>query len=141
MLVTEHFCLPSPTQYIDIVATLKLSPGLNAQLIDEEVRRIVVVWALEAQLIEVLDRLGEFAHVGDSPISEQEQVVEEVKDITRRLVNGTDDGPSGLGHLLNLLHQLLRHEGIQAGGWLVTEHDRRIGENLGQIKKNEYSFE
>ena len=57
-------------------------------------------------------------------------LVKQLHYLAARLVDGTDDSPALTGQSPQDLHHTCGHEAVQTRGWLITEHDGRVGQNL-----------
>lgn len=84
-----------------------------------------VVWPAEELIGGV-----HLAQEGHSTLSHEQNSVEHGVDLGAGLVDGWDDGLASLGHVLHDGHNVLSHEGVQPGGGLVAEHERRVGQHL-----------
>ena len=76
-------------------------------------------------------RLAQVAVEGETALGEQAELVEELVDLARGLMNGAYDGGALAGR--QLLHDLghrERHEAVQTARRLVAEQYRRIGNDL-----------
>ena len=52
-------------------------------------------------------------------------------------MDGGDDGLALVSQCLHGLHNTLGHEGVQAGGWLVQEHQGWVGQQLQEGEVSE----
>ena len=75
-------------------------------------------------------RLEGIAEVDGVAGGQQEELVEELKRLGRRLVDDGDDGPASLGQLSDGCHHVIRRGRVQTGRGLVQEEQRWRGDEL-----------
>ena len=58
------------------------------------------------------------------------------------LVNGGNNSPALVGHFFKDLDDILGHVGVESGCWLITEHQRRVGQNFTKrrVAQSEYEI-
>ena len=92
--------------------------------------RVVVTGTGEAAGLQELVGGVHLAQEGRPALRHEEDLVEHLHQVAAGLVDGADDSPALAGQSPQCLHHSGRHEAVQAGGGLVTEHDAGVGQHL-----------
>ena len=92
--------------------------------------RVVVTGTGEAAGLQELVGGVDLAQEGRPALRHEEDLVEHLHQVAAGLVDGADDSPALAGQSPQRLHHSGRHEAVQAGGGLVTEHDAGVGQHL-----------
>lgn len=109
---------------------LRVVAVLAARDLDDERGRVVVGRTLQTERAQERHQLLRGALVDALSVGQRVQVVEHLEQTSGRLVDRADDGPAALGQRLQQRDALEAGRAVQAAGWLVEEHDRRVAHEL-----------
>ena len=117
---------------VTVVPVVVVSVQLAHQRVDQKVGRVEVHRARRAQSAKVAQRVLGGPKVGHAALVQQAEVVEEREDLGGGLVDGRDDGAArARERMRQRRHDLRRRVRVEAGGGLVDEEHRRVGDELG----------